>query len=306
MNFAAYGAFKTVNLWSPISFFSSKTRKRLNTNRDKHRDNLSEFRLIENITKYKNFKKEGLNIQSFKHYLLISNLMLLKKNTFVLSFYKLHNAIISFIWNYEETAAYNIYNITKALFFKAKYFAGFIIVNNLMKVLISPHHVWLICSTLLAHVRRFLWIHDDVDRNGEWKPIQHLCDLLLWNTVLVPPKGKTSVWNAVGFYRKRTWEIPKEKPKHCPLVAVCGKGHYPFLKDSDPRPGAKLNPQSVPGFNISYQADVCIHFFLITLVIVIKAIFHARNRGKNVMTGDNLQMSVHDLMLLHSRLNSGS
>lgn len=71
------------------------------------------------------------------------------------------------------------------------------------------------------------------------------------------------------------------------------------LKNPDPRPGVKLNPQSVPVFNISYQADVCFYKYSFF-------IFHATNRGKNVMTCDNLQMNVHDLMLLLSRLNSGS
>lgn len=49
-----------------------------------------------------------------------------------------------------------------------------------------------------VHVRRLLWIHDDVDRNGKWKAIQHPCDLLLWNTVFVSPRErekKTSVRN---------------------------------------------------------------------------------------------------------------
>lgn len=44
-----------------------------------------------------------------------------------------------------------------------------------------------------------LWIHDDVYRYGKWKMSHHLCNLLLWNTVLVPPRRKTIEWGGVTF-----------------------------------------------------------------------------------------------------------
>lgn len=142
-----------------------------------------------------------------------------------------------------------------------------------MKLLISPHHVWLICSMSLAHMRRLLWIHDDVNRNGKWKPVQHLCDLLLWNTVLVPPKGKTSVWTLLDSTKRE----PERFPKRNQNIAPWWRAHYPFLKDSETKP-SKCASLIFQFFISSWSS---IHF-------LIKAIFHTTDRGKNVMTGDVL------------------
>lgn len=164
----------------------------------------------------------------------------------------------------------------KSLTLQGKWFCWF----HYSKVLISPHHVWLICSTSLAHMWRLLWIHDDIDRNGKWKPIQHLCDLLLWNTVLVPPKGETSVWTLLNSTDRESERFPKRNQNIAPWWRAPAKVIILSSKIQ------KLNPQSVPHsfFNILYQADVCFYKYSFFLF---KTLFHATNRGKNVKTGDD-------------------
>lgn len=66
----------------------------------------------------------------------------------------------------------------------------------LMEISVSPHCLWPLWWMPLVHVGRLPWAHDNVYGYGKREAIQHLCDLLLGNAVLVPPWGRTS---AVGL-----------------------------------------------------------------------------------------------------------
>lgn len=78
------------------------------------------------------------------------------------------------------------YKSTNVSVFKCSYLINLLIK---LKKMCFPD-LRLLGSTPRVHVRWFLWIHDDVYRNGSWKSIHHLCNLLVRNTMFVPSEEK--------------------------------------------------------------------------------------------------------------------
>lgn len=50
---------------------------------------------------------------------------------------------------------------------------------------------FLLCCSLV-HVEWLLRTHDDVYGYGKCETVHHLCDLLMWNTMFIPPRRKHS------------------------------------------------------------------------------------------------------------------
>lgn len=82
---------------------------------------------------------------------------------------------------------YYLQNLTAAnnivlFFFKANYLAG--TCSEQMKLMesLSVHH------RSLVHVERLLRTHDNIYGYGKRETVHHLCNLLMWNTVFVPPR----------------------------------------------------------------------------------------------------------------------
>lgn len=86
---------------------------------------------------------------------------------------------------------------------------------------IFSHHFWLLWSAPLVHVERLLGAHDDVYRYGKGKPVHHLCDLLLWNAMFVPPGRNTTQCSAVSFHKftcqHRVYKV---------FLSLCSKSLY--------------------------------------------------------------------------------
>lgn len=112
---------------------------------------------------------------------------------------KYMSSLFTYIYNIQKTIYFNSSRNSSwshMLFFKANYLAVKSL-TILIEISVFPH-LWLFTSTSLVHMRRLLWIHDNVDGNGKWKAIHHVCDLLLGNAVFIPPGGQADTVVVLG------------------------------------------------------------------------------------------------------------